>query len=94
MSLALYVLSLWFTSIQMADMLDFAKMALSTSGPIVVLLEESKPNRFPLLPLEHPWIYQWIFILDGLIFSFYLLTYLVTVFPYKLAHLAEYRYIN
>ena len=47
-----------------------------------------------LLPLEHPWLYQWIFILDGLIFRLYLLTYLATVFPYKLAHLAEYRYIN
>ena len=52
MSLALYILYLWFTSNQ-----NFAKMAassapgknvnpmaLSTSGPNLVLLEESEPN--------------------------------------------------
>ena len=54
MSLALYVLYLWFTSNRMSAMFDFANMhsswrpvnpmAVSTSGPNFVLLEESEPN--------------------------------------------------
>ena len=60
-SLTIYVVYLWFISIQMAAMLDLIKwqphrspvlgpgkfvnhMVLSTSGPNLVLLEESEPS--------------------------------------------------